>query len=58
MGPRRYDTSRELESGRPARVGATPFGDGPAAAFPVDETLTNRVTALLAQRETSRPRLG
>jgi len=58
MGPWRYDTSRELEFGRPARVGATPFGDGSCCSIQVDETSTQRVTPLLAQRETSRPRLG
>jgi hypothetical protein len=30
-GPWRYDTSRELKFGRPARVGATPFWDRPTS---------------------------
>ena len=30
-GTQAHDTSRELESGRPARVGATPFWEPPAS---------------------------
>jgi len=29
-GPRRYELNRELEFGRPAQLGATPFAESPA----------------------------
>jgi hypothetical protein len=32
MGPRRYELNRELEFGRPAQLGATPFADSQALA--------------------------
>jgi hypothetical protein len=32
-GPRRYELNRELEFGRPAQLGATPFAEGPALAL-------------------------
>lgn len=58
MGPWRYAASRYSKSQAPRSQRRYPIGDGSCCSFRVDETATDRVTGLLAQRESSRPRLG